>query len=262
MLLALLLSLSQTPIKVEINHDRFAPGDQARAYVETVQDGYLVVLHADPAGRVRVSFPLDPTDADFIRGGRRQELRGRADRDALVVDDDDGTGTVLAAVMPDRFKYDDFVRNGHWDYRVLRGESIRNDPLSGLLDLVQRMADSGHFEYDAATYVVDRRVASRYGYDYYDYGYPYHFGFGIGFGYPYGYGVYDPFYNPSCYGPASGLTSRCYWYGYWFGLVFSYYTSRPFFRPRPYLFGRPFIGVGFGVCTIPNYVFPRVRSLI
>src|SRR5207237_8870678 len=100
MLLALLLSLCQTPIKVEINHDRFAPGDQARAYVETARDGYLVVLHADPAGRVRVLFPLDPTDDDFIRGGRRQELRGRADRDAFGVDDDGGSGTVLAAVLP------------------------------------------------------------------------------------------------------------------------------------------------------------------
>ena len=188
MLLALLLTLSQTPIKVEINHDRFAPGDQARVYVETARDGYLVVLHADPYGRVRVLFPLDPTDDDFIRGGRRQELRGRSDRDAFVVDDDDGTGTVLAAVMPDPFKYDDFVRNGHWDYRVLRGESIRNDPLSGLLDLVQRMADSGHFEYDAVTYLVERsaRIASRYGY-----------GYGFGFGYTY----YRPrpFFRPRPY---------------------------------------------------------------
>ena len=262
MLLALLLSLSQTPIKVEINHDRFAPGDQARTYVETARDGYLVVLHADPAGRVRVLFPLDPTDDDFIRGGRRQELRGRADRDAFVVDDDDGTGTVLAAVMPDPFKYDDFVRNGHWDYRVLRSESIRNDPLSGLLDLVQRMADSGHFEYDAATYLVEpsARVASRYGYDYYDYDYPYHFGFGIGLGLPYGYGFYDPFYNPFCYGSVWGWPSRCYGYGYGFGFGYTYYRPRPFLRPRTYVFGRPFIGVGLAFRTTPNYVIPPDRS--
>src|SRR5438105_5774979 len=263
MLLALLLTLSQTPIKVEINHDRFAPGDQARVYVETARDGYLVVLHADPYGRVRVLFPLDPTDDDFIRGGRRQELRGRSDRDAFVVDEDDGTGTVLAAVMPDPFKYDDFVRNGHWDYRVLRGESIRNDPLSGLLDIVQRMADSGHFEYDAVTYLVERsaRIASRYGYgyDYFDYGYPYNFGFGIGFGYPYGYGFYDPFYNPFCYGSVWGWTSRCYGYGYGFGFGYTYYRPRPFFRPRPYVFGRPFIGVGLAVRT-NAYVIPRDRS--
>ena len=74
MVLALLLALAQTPspITVQINHDRFAPGDRARVYVEPTQDGYLVVLHADPYGRVRVLFPLDPTDDDFIRGGQRQ----------------------------------------------------------------------------------------------------------------------------------------------------------------------------------------------
>src|SRR5919109_1300768 len=135
MMLALLLALTQVapPITVQINHDRFAPGDQARVYVESAQDGYLVVLHADPYGRVRVLFPLDPTDDDFVRGGQKEEVRGRANRDAFFVDDDEGTGTVLAAVMPEPFKYDDFVRNGHWDYRVLRNETIKNDPLSGLL---------------------------------------------------------------------------------------------------------------------------------
>src|SRR5438552_18703138 len=113
MLLALLLTLSQTPIKVEINHDRFAPGDQARVYVETARDGYLVVLHADPYGRVRVLFPLDPTDDDFIRGGRRQALRGRSDREACVVDEDDGKGTVIAGVMRDPVKSGSFARNFH-----------------------------------------------------------------------------------------------------------------------------------------------------
>src|SRR2546425_1164086 len=257
MLLALLLALAQTPspITVQINHDRFAPGDRARVYVEPTQDGYLVVLHADPYGRVRVLFPLDPTDDDFIRGGQRQELRGRADRDAFVVDDDDGTGTVLAAWMSEPFKYDEFIRKGHWDYRVLRNEAIRNDPLSGLLDIVQRMAGTGHFEYDAVTYVVARsRIASRYGYgdDYYDYdygyGYPYHFGFGIGFGYPYGCGYFcNPFYDPFCYNTFWGWTPRCYGYGFGYG-----YT---FFRPRPYVFG----GVFIAGRTNTNYVIPRNR---
>src|SRR5260370_27710820 len=111
MVLALLLALTQTPspITVQINHDRFAPGDRARVYVETAQDGYLVVVHADPYGRVRVLFPRDPTDDDFIRGGQRQELRGRAGRDAFVVDDGGGTGTVLAAVMADPVTYHPFL---------------------------------------------------------------------------------------------------------------------------------------------------------
>src|SRR5205823_560662 len=35
---------------------------------------------------------------------------------------------------------------------------------------------------------------------------------------------------------------------------------RPFLRPRTYVFGRPFIGVGLAVRTTPNYVIPRDRS--
>src|SRR5258708_35743598 len=98
MMLALLLALTQTPspITVQINHDRFAPGDRARVYVEPAQDGYLVVLHADPYGRVRVLFPLDPTDDDFIRGGQRQGPRGRADRAAVWGGDGQGTRTGVA----------------------------------------------------------------------------------------------------------------------------------------------------------------------
>ena len=78
-MLALLLVLAQSPVTVQLNHDQFTSGDHARVYVQSAQDGHLVVLHADPDGRIRVLFPLDPRDDDFIRGGRKFELRGRAD---------------------------------------------------------------------------------------------------------------------------------------------------------------------------------------
>src|SRR5258708_3893740 len=85
MLLALLL-LTQNPVTVRLNHDQFDPGDRARVYVQSAQDGYLVVLHADAEGRIRVLFPLDPTDDDFVRGGRKFEIRSRGDRDAFQID--------------------------------------------------------------------------------------------------------------------------------------------------------------------------------
>src|SRR5213594_875398 len=99
-MLALLLVLTQSPVTVQLNHDQFDPGDRARVYVQSAQDGYLVVLHADPEGRIRVLFPLDPTDDDFVRGGKKFEVRGRSDRDAFQVEGDEGSGTVLAAVSP------------------------------------------------------------------------------------------------------------------------------------------------------------------
>lgn len=248
MMLALLLSLAvaqsagSPPITVKINHEQFSRGDHARVYVQPAQDGYLVVLHADADGRVRVLFPLDPTDDAFVRGGRRQELRGRSDRDAFTVDGDDGAGTVLAAISSDAFTYDGFVLNGHWDYRALGRGTVSDDPLAGLLDLVRRMSGERSFEYDAATYIVSREIAG-YGRGY-GYGYP-RYRIGLSFGYPYRFG-YDPFYDPFCYDPFWGWSAGCYGrfglgygYGYGFGFGFgSFYPRRPVVFVRPFLDGR------------------------
>ncbi|MEX2156728.1 MAG: DUF4384 domain-containing protein [Gemmatimonadales bacterium] len=274
MMLALLLSLAPAltqaddppppAVSVRLNHEQFARGDRARVYVETAQDGYLIVLHADPAGRVRVLFPLDPTDDAFARGGQRLELRGRSGRDAFFVDADDGAGTVLAAVAGDPFTYDGFVLNGHWDYRALGGPSLKDDPLAGLLDIVRRMAGETRFEYDAATYVVGppRQIAARYGHGSgygYGYGSPYRFRLGLSFGYPYRYGyVYDPFYDPFCYDPFWGWSARCYGYGYQYGYGFGFGYS--FYRPRPFGYGRTFLGGGFAGGGGSRFVIPRDRG--
>jgi hypothetical protein len=253
MILALLLSLvpvvtqaddpppSSPVVRVQLNHEQFRRGDRARVYVETAQDGHLLVLHADPDGRVRVLFPLDPTDDAFFRAGKRREIEGRSGRDAVFVDGEDGAGTVLAAVSADPFRYDGFVRNGHWDYRALGGgTSQRDDPLAGLLDLVRRMAGEGaRFEYDVASYVVGRPIASSYGYRH-GYGHRYGLRFGLSFGHPYRYGYYhDPFYDPFCYDPfwgSSGWSSACNAFG--FGYSSLYFG-------RPYGYGRTFWGGGF-----------------
>ena len=251
MILALALSLavqgSDPTVSVKINHDQFSSGDHARVYVQTAQDGYLVVLHADPEGRIRVLFPTDPRDDDFIRADRRFEVRGRGDRDAFQVEGDDGSGTVLAAVSSDPLNFDAFVRNDHWDFRALGGPSrtVSDDPLAQLLDIVQRMSgdSSGRFEYDQATYVVrSHRYASRYGYGYgYGYGDPYGFGIGLSFGYPYRFGYYNAFYDPFCdpfWGCYGGFG---YPHGYGFGYGFIYRTR--IYRPRPFVFdnfGRQF----------------------
>ena len=248
MILPLLLSLAgpavavnadDPPVRVQLNHEQFTRGDRARVYVETVQDGHLVVLHADPDGRVRVLFPLDPSDDDFARGGKRFELRGRSDRDAFSVDDGDGAGTVVAIFSPDPFNYDAFVRNDHWDYRAFGGGTteLRDDPLAGLLDIARRMAGEAHFEYDAVTYVVGGEIASHYGSGYYgsgyygsgSYGYGHRFGVGLSFGYPgYAWG-YDPF----CYDPFWGWSCG-YRYG---GFGYSSYFGRPYYY-RPYAYSR------------------------
>jgi uncharacterized membrane protein YgcG len=263
MMLALALSLavqgSNPPVTVKINHDQFSSGDRARVYVEAAQDGYLVVLHADAAGRIRVLFPIDPRDDAFIRGDKKFEIRGRNDRDAFQVDGDEGSGTVLAAVSRDPLNFEAFVRNDHWDFRALGGPSqtVTDDPLVKLLDIVQRMAgdSTGRYDYDQATYVVrSYRYASRYGYGS-GYDDPYHFGMGLSFGYPYRFGYYnafDPFCDPfwGCYGGFG------YPYNYGFGYGFIYRTR--IYRPRPFVFdnfGRQF-------ATTRTLVMPTGRDRV
>ncbi len=270
MLLPLLLSLTgpavaqqadDPPVRIEINHEQFTRGDRARVYVEAAADGHLVVLHADPDGRIRVLFPLDPSDDDFVRGSRKVEIRGRSDRDAFFVDARDGSGTVVAVLSPDPLTFDAFVRNDHWDYRSLgpTSEDQGRDPLASLLDVARRMAGDRHFEYDVATYVVGDRIASRYGYgsDYYGFGgygfgSPYRYSFGVGFGYPWGY---DPF----CYDPFWGWSCGVRFGG--FGYYSPYYYS-------PYYYGRTYPGAyarawprGFGSRSTlgSGFVIPRDR---
>src|SRR2546426_7232610 len=122
------------PVKVWLNQDNYRRGDKAHVNVELGEDGYLVVLRADADHRVRVLFPLDPGDDAFVRGGETREIRGRGDREAFSIDEREGAGLVLAARSVTPFKFDEFVRGDHWDYRVL---PAGDDKEQKLLNVVQ-----------------------------------------------------------------------------------------------------------------------------
>jgi hypothetical protein len=214
-------------IQIWINNDRrFLPGDRAKVQVRTREDGYLLVLHVDPDGHLRVLFPLDPDDDNFVRGGRKYEIRGRGGHESFTADNDRGRGTVYAAVSHDPFKFDQFVLGDHWDYRNLAPQRLSSDPEQDLNELIRRMVDNS-FDYDILTYDVLERVvyASTYSTDYYGYGYddgcgysyfcgrsyygsPYSVSIGLFFGRPYYrryydpfYASYNPFYDPFFYDP-------------------------------------------------------------
>ena len=233
--LAIALAVQNPAVSVQLNHEQYESGDHAKVYVASAEDGYLVILHADPVGRVRVIFPQDPSDDNFVRGGRKFEVRGRSDRDPIQIEGEDGTGTVVAAVSPDPFRFDEFSRNDHWDFRALGGPSsmVKDDPLAKLLDIVQRMAgdSTGRFEYDQVTYLVQ---TTQYAADYGHGGHS-HFMLGFAFGYP-----YYPFYAA----PFGFYGGWGYPYGYRYGgayysrpVVFSSFgTSKTFVKPA-----RPFV---------------------
>ncbi|HKW40538.1 MAG TPA: DUF4384 domain-containing protein, partial [Gemmatimonadales bacterium] len=257
MFLALLLSLAGTalpntgaalasddpPVKVWLNHDSyFRRGDKARVNVRLGEDGYLLVLRADVDGRVRVLFPLDPTDDAFVRGGETIEVRGRGDREAFFVDDREGSGVVLAARSVTPFKFDEYVRGDHWDYRVLSARDAGDDKEAALVDMVQKMSPDGRFDYDDVKYVVSS--ARDYYYDSY---YPsYRIGFGYGWGWPYRYGYYSTCYDPFFYDPFL-CYEPIFYSPYRFSFSF-FYGSPYFYRPyfyRPYFYN-PYRYAGYG----------------
>jgi hypothetical protein len=183
------------PVHVWFNSDgKYANGDRAKVYLKSADDGYAVVLRSDGAGRVRVLFPLDPQGDQRIAGGKKYELKGRGGREAFTADETSTHGTVLAAISKSPFRVDDLVQNGRWALQTLSDQRVKDDPESGLLDLVQRMKPSGdHFDYEASTYVVsDRYARGLYLYPYAGSGWwgydPWWWGYGprVGFGFELG----------------------------------------------------------------------------
>src|SRR5206468_12614673 len=127
---------------------------QSRDTERMTDDSNQLLLRADAEERVRVLIPLDPSNDNFVRGHESIEVRGRGDREAFFVDDREGSGLVLAARSSTPFKFDEFVRGDHWDYRVLDARQAGDDKEAALVEMVQRMTPDGHFDYDAATYAV------------------------------------------------------------------------------------------------------------
>ena len=251
------------PIQIWINNDqRFFPGERAKVQVRAEEDGYLLVLNVDPDGYLRVLFPLDPDKDNFVRGGKKYEVRGRGDRQAFEADGK-GRGTVYAAVSRDPFHFDGFTLGDHWDYQALAPARLRDDPEGELNDLVHRMAQSS-FDYDLLTYEVigrsayaSERYPSRYYGSVYDddwcsfsCGSSYYgrsrFGLSIGlfYGRPYRryyydpyYYAYDPFYNPFFYDPYYYAPTYYPYYVYprrYYGYHDSYYYDRYRGNNRPY----------------------------
>ncbi len=212
----------------------YDPGHDAQVNIQTELDGYLLVIHADPQGRLRVLFPLEPYDDAFVEGGRDYDLVNRGGRGSFFVTDAEGYGTVFAALSEWPFHVAAFAEDHRWDYERL-WVSPDGDIEDGLVDLVAGMAYDGWFDYDLVQYEVygSDSYASEASYAVYADAGPCcgtSVGVSIVLGDPYWPYYGPPYYYASVYRP--------YWYPYYYG---SYYVYRPRYR-YPYYRGYSYGG--------------------
>jgi hypothetical protein len=261
-------------IRIWLNEDgRFQRGDRAEVQVRTRDDGYLLVLHLDPDNRLRVLFPLDPEDDNFVRGGKKYQILGRGERETFEVDIRSGRGTVYAAVSRDPYRWDRLVVGDHWDFRALNEVPLTRDVEADLTEFVRELA-TADFDYDYMDYDVYERIYASgtthyatiyHGSSYWD---PYYSPWcasywgcgrsglfiGIGFG---GYGWYDPwpYYG---YGHYAYYPYHYPFYRYPYYRYPAYYPYRPFhpYRPfYPYRYRDPYRYRGAGTYYAGGYYF-------
>src|SRR5256885_11478543 len=67
--------------------DPYNRGEGVRVFVRADQDAYVTLLRVDTDGRVRVLFPRQPWEDNFVRGGRELEVQGYDSPDLFQVDD-------------------------------------------------------------------------------------------------------------------------------------------------------------------------------
>ncbi len=142
------------PITVSLNSGgEYNRGDYAQAQFRANDDGYVLLLQADQNGRIRVLFPLDPGDDNFIRGGKTYKVVGRDSRGSFYLDQAGASGMVYVAWSKSPFRFAEFVRGDHWDYAVFDQYSAADDPESQLTDLVLNFTAQG-FDYAIDRYIV------------------------------------------------------------------------------------------------------------
>jgi hypothetical protein len=140
------------PVRIWLDHEDagYMRGDRVKLFLKTRDDRYVVVFHVDPDNRLRVLFPLDPGDDNYVKGGKTYKVINRGGREGFVADIA-GLGVVFAAASPDPFRFEQFIKDGFWDYRTLNATPIEGDLEQGLVELSQRMS-TGRFDYDILRY--------------------------------------------------------------------------------------------------------------
>jgi hypothetical protein len=137
----------------------YTRGQGVRVYFRTDQDAFVTLFRVDTDGRVRVLFPRDPWEDNFVRGGREFEVQGSGERSAFYVDDYAGVGYLFGVAAADPFEYGAIESGDHWDYRAIADGRVRGDPYVALTELAERIVPEGYadWDYDIVPYHVERQ---------------------------------------------------------------------------------------------------------
>jgi len=152
---------SSTPKpRISVSLDAESPyqrGDDAHVYLVTEVDAYVTVVRIDTDGRLRLLFPLDPWEDNWVRGGKRVEVLSRNRGSAFRISDYAGVGYVFAVASPDPFDFQAITRGDHWDYRTVADDGrVRGDPYVAIGDLADKITPGGEYDYDVAEYYVEQ----------------------------------------------------------------------------------------------------------
>jgi uncharacterized protein DUF4384 len=149
---------SRVSVWTDRGDDPYQTGRSARVYVRADRDAYVTIFRVDTDGQIRVLFPRDPWEDNFVRGGREFEVQDTRDDDAFYVDDYPGVGYIFAVASPDPFDYNAITSGDHWDYRVVSDGRVRGDPYVALTDLAQRIVpeNDNDWDYDLVPYYVEQ----------------------------------------------------------------------------------------------------------
>ncbi|PYO65276.1 MAG: hypothetical protein DMD71_10865 [Gemmatimonadetes bacterium] len=153
-------TINAASVRVWLSDSKFQVGARARVFVNLRDPGYLVVLHADAAGRVRVLFPRSPDESAQAPAGATLEVAASNDRAAFVVPAGSGVGTVVAVRSRTPFEFDELRDADGWDYaNALLFQPTAGNPLAALLDIADRMAGGARYQYDMAEYRTPQTAA-------------------------------------------------------------------------------------------------------
>jgi hypothetical protein len=125
------------------------------AYVALREPGYVLLLHVDAVGRIRVLFPAAPDDSTAVSADAPLAV-------ALPPVAEGNPATFVAVRTRWPFAWGALRSGSEWDYaNAWLLQPTAGDPLAALLDIADRVTDGRPYDYGQVTYSSRGAVVAR-----------------------------------------------------------------------------------------------------